>query len=146
MTQNKYKYANGWVRFYAYLIDVLLLMPFWYFVIEMFSDGGWTYYAISDEWMADPLAEVIWYSFYYLYIILLQASSWKATIGMRALRIKIIRQEDGNKISILRAFLRQIYLYVSLLTLGLGLIAIFRDKKERKGWHDKWAKTFIVYD
>ncbi len=58
-----------------------------------------------------------------------------------------IRVEETNRpgdVTVVRAILRYIGLYVSLIPLGLGFFWVFIDKK-RQGWMDKMGNTYVVY-
>jgi uncharacterized RDD family membrane protein YckC len=65
------------------------------------------------------------------------------TPGKRLLGLLVI-QQDGQRLSVGRAFVRVLCYWVSALPLFLGFLWILIDD-EREGWHDKLARTYVVY-
>jgi uncharacterized RDD family membrane protein YckC len=66
------------------------------------------------------------------------------TPGMRLLSIRI--DVDGSReVGLRRAIRRLIAVLPSLLFLGLGFLTIVTDP-QRRGWHDRFAGTRVVYD
>jgi uncharacterized RDD family membrane protein YckC len=66
------------------------------------------------------------------------------TPGMRFLSIHL--DADGSQeIGLRRAFRRVVAIPVSLLPFGLGFFAILLSP-QRRGWHDRFAGTTVVYD
>lgn len=63
------------------------------------------------------------------------------TLGMKALGIKLVKA-DGTPVTIVTAVLRYVGLIISLL-LFIGVIWIAFDK-DKQGWHDKIAGTYVV--
>jgi uncharacterized RDD family membrane protein YckC len=66
------------------------------------------------------------------------------TPGMRFLSIHL-EAGGSQEIGLRRAFRRVIAIPVSLLPLGLGFFAILLSP-QRRGWHDRFAGTSVVYD
>lgn len=64
------------------------------------------------------------------------------TVGMRAWRIRVIR-DDGGRLGWPQAAARFAAGIVATLPAGLGLwwSALDRDKR---GWHDRWTRTRVV--
>lgn len=112
-------YAGFGVRFFANLIDGLIMIPLCVTVI-----GAVLYF---------PL---MW---------------WKkgATVGQKALGLKVVRAADGGPIEGKQALARFVVFlleFVGLLILvgGLGFLwAAFDERKQT--WHDKAAGTVVVY-
>ncbi len=65
------------------------------------------------------------------------------TLGMRVLRIKVVRG-DAQPLSWVTGLLRYVGYVLSLISLGLGLLWVIWDPR-RQGWHDKIAGTLVVY-
>lgn len=65
------------------------------------------------------------------------------TLGMRALRIRVMRT-DGQPLSWVTGLLRYVGYILSLIPLGLGLLWVLWDPR-KQGWHDKIAATLVVY-
>ncbi len=63
---------------------------------------------------------------------------------MRFLSIRIVRG-DSHEIGLRCAVRRLIGVALALIPAGLGILAIARDS-ERRGWHDRFAGTEVIYD
>ena len=64
------------------------------------------------------------------------------TLGMRAWRIRVVR-EDGGALTWSRAAARFAAALVAALPAGLGLWWSVFDARKR-GWHDRWTDTRVV--
>ncbi len=67
-----------------------------------------------------------------------------ATPGKRLLGLRVVRL-DGQPLTIGPALLRYVGYWLSLAILFLGYAWIIIDKR-RQGWHDKLARTVVIYD
>jgi uncharacterized RDD family membrane protein YckC len=65
------------------------------------------------------------------------------TIGKYALGLRIVRL-DGKRMNFRRALVRYLSYFVSMAPLALGFFWILVDNR-RQGWHDKLARTCVVY-
>ena len=66
------------------------------------------------------------------------------TPGKTLLGVRIVSQ-DGGRISFLQAIIRYLGYFLSALAFFLGFGWILIDNR-RQGWHDKLARTLVVYD
>jgi len=68
------------------------------------------------------------------------------TIGMRAWRLKLIRDDNkaGTAVGLATALTRFVAAWLSLLPLGLGFLWILIDRR-RLAWHDRLSGTRVVY-
>ena len=64
------------------------------------------------------------------------------TLGMRAWRIRVVR-DDGGTLTWPRAAARFVSGLVAAAPAGLGLWWSFVDERKR-GWHDRWTRTRVV--
>ena len=149
------KYAGFWIRFLAYVIDVLIVgVPFGalFFVIFFatgaqltcsnsagvpgsvhcnFGAGGWLIPVL------DLLALAV-SATYFTYF-------WHrgSTLGQRLLGLRVVDASSGGQITVGRAAGRFLGFLVSAWVVYIGLIwAAFDARKQ--GWHDKMASTFVV--
>ena len=65
------------------------------------------------------------------------------TIGDYLVGVKIVRT-DGGDIGFIRALIRWLGFLLCVLTLGVGFLWVIIDDR-REGWHDKLARTCVVY-
>jgi uncharacterized RDD family membrane protein YckC len=82
---------------------------------------------------------VIWEFIYFAY----QWSLGGKTIGMAVLGIRVVGR-DGDAITPRQAIIRTITLPLSFLLFGLGFLGILLHK-DRHAWHDRLARTVVVY-
>ena len=65
------------------------------------------------------------------------------TVGMALLGIRVV-SKDGDAVTPKQAVIRTITLPLSFLFFGLGFLGILLNK-DRHAWHDRLAKTVVVY-
>jgi len=82
---------------------------------------------------------IIWEFIYFAY----QWSLAGKTIGMAVLGIRVVGK-DGDAITPKQAVIRTITLPLSFLFFGLGFLGILLNK-DRHAWHDRLARTVVVY-
>lgn len=118
-------YAGFWIRFVAYLIDVVVVM----------IPGTIIIFAGLPS-----LINLVLGLAYYIYF---PSSEYMATPGKMALGL-IITDEHGNRIGAGTAAVRYIGYLISMITVGIGFIIIGFTEK-RMGLHDMIARTRVVY-
>jgi len=82
---------------------------------------------------------IIWEFIYFAY----QWSLGGKTIGMALLGIRVVGK-GGDAITPKQAVIRTITLPLSFLFFGLGFLGILLNK-DRHAWHDRLARTVVVY-
>ncbi len=121
------QYASFGKRFLAFIIDSLIVGSISSFFIAVW--GVWAYIGLS--WVIGAL-----------YFILLEGSSWRATLGKRAAGV-YVADASGNGISYGTAAVRYSGKILSALILYIGYImAAFSDTSQ--ALHDKLANTFVI--
>lgn len=130
-------------RLGGYLIDgvVELCIGFaigFVFGIAVFAAGG------DDKDLEDQtvLLQLIAGSAGFLYIWLMSISG--ATVGMRALGMRIVPDNGTAKPSVGQALVRTIVFYIGGFILGLGYLWMLWDSDE-KTWHDHASDSTVVY-
>lgn len=138
------EYASFWARVGAMLIDYIILG------IATSLIGLSTVYLFTD---IKPGHSVEYYgklvgiylfrtTLYYLYFAIMESSSLGATLGKRALNIRVT-DIDGNRISFIKATGRYFAKIISAIILFIGYIMVaFDDRKQ--GLHDRLAGTLVV--
>jgi len=135
-------YAGFWRRVLAFLLDRFLLgfVNFSLCIFYFFLSGmTWN----SEEWRTLFLTSTV-FSFLlkWLYFTLLESSDLQATLGKTFIGIRVT-DEQGRRISILKANARYWSKILSALTLGVGfLMAGFTRRKQ--ALHDFVAGTLVV--
>ena len=82
---------------------------------------------------------IIWEFIYFAY----QWALAGKTVGMAVLGIRVVSR-DGDAITPKQAVIRTVTLPLSFLFFGLGFLGILLNK-DRHAWHDRLAKTVVVY-
>ncbi|AKQ47380.1 hypothetical protein TH63_00150 [Rufibacter radiotolerans] len=140
------EYAGFWIRLVAWVIDAFVLaIPNW--IISAVFMGGT---ALATDLENNPYAMMAAMSgsigltslINLLYKSILESSSWQATIGKKALNLKVT-DEQGHRISFLRSLGRTLATFISAFILFIGYImAAFSSRKQ--ALHDKIASTLVV--
>lgn len=146
------KYAGFWLRFVAFIIDVIILgfiglivtLPF----MGSLPFGAFMHgHPMSPEEFA-PFAgglgrvALLRFVINWLYYALFESSAWQATIGKKALGLTVTDIE-GRRIGFGRATGRFFAKILSTIILFIGFIMIgFTSKKQ--GLHDIVAGTLVL--
>jgi uncharacterized RDD family membrane protein YckC len=77
-----------------------------------------------------------------IYNTLQEASPMRGSIGKRLCKLVVV-DANGKRLTLLKAFLRNVFKFISEKLLYIGYIHILWDE-HRQGWHDQWAGTYIV--
>jgi len=67
------------------------------------------------------------------------------TPGMKVMKIKLCGTDDTYPIGYGKGFLRWIGMLISALVIYIGFLWILIDK-DKQGWHDKIADTYVVLE
>jgi len=91
----------------------------------------------------DPLVTVLGSQLLALlyFVILWSPLGGGKTVGMRIYRLRVVRT-DGHLLSLPRAFLRYVGLFLMQLSL-VGVISVLLDD-QRRGWHDNLADSLVI--
>jgi Tfp pilus assembly major pilin PilA len=98
---------------------------------------------LAQHSLQDPLVNVVAFIGGWLYFALLESSGWQATVGKRALGIKVTTV-DGQRIGFGQATGRYFAKILSGLTLCIGFLMVAWTQK-RQGLHDKIAGTLVLH-
>ena len=141
-------YGGFWIRVLAYIVDAIILNIAFWIIGEIFGVGMFTM-DMSDpaamEAMGTGLAimqiamVVIWLG----YVVGFTSSSLQATPGKLLVKLKVT-DNDGQRLSVLRALGRELSKIISSIILLIGFIMVaFTDRK--RGLHDMIAGTLVMY-
>ena len=147
-------YAGFWVRFFAFLIDALILVGIvWLYngIWGLASGAGFFGEEAVDPLLPDAvvgpsssfwaLSSVILFLMMVAYFICFWG--WRGqTPGKMVMRISIVRF-DGARIGWGGAVMRFLGYIISVLLFLLGFFWVAFDRR-RQGFHDKIADTFVI--
>lgn len=146
-------YSGFWKRTGAYLIDVLpivLLVFLFYYFFMGFDEIISTYINRNPDEIQkriDFLAQrnrvrdvsfLIWI----IYSTVLESSVLQGTVGKKIMGLKVV-DIDGNRITLTKSIIRNLSKILSYLPISLGFLWV-AFSKEKKGWHDSIAKTYVI--
>jgi uncharacterized RDD family membrane protein YckC len=118
-------YGGFWLRFAAYLIDVLTI--------------GIPAAVLTSR---IPSLIVLAYIVLPVYFVVLWATTGR-TFGMMVCGLRVVRSTDGRQVSWGCAILRLVGFLVAAIPLEIGLVWAAFDERKR-GWHDMIAGTVVV--
>ncbi len=130
------QYADFGARFGAFLLDSVIVFVIDFLVLLAMigldnhnnPDGTAVYLVIT-------VINWLYYAFF-------ESSSWMATPGKRALKLRVTDLQ-GRRIDFGRAIGRNLGKILSGLVLGLGYFAILSSPM-KQGWHDKMAGCLVL--
>jgi uncharacterized RDD family membrane protein YckC len=122
--------AGAGQRFLAFVIDVIILAVLNQIVVSIFGGG--------DPAAASGLSTLVGIA----YVVGLWTYWNGQTVGKRVMGIRIVKA-DGSPFGLVPAIIRYVGYIVSGIVLLLGFIWILFDK-DKQGWHDKIAGTYVV--
>lgn len=133
-------YSGFWTRFGAYVIDIVIL--------AIIATGVHTVLMASYEGYNGDLSRegytiyiLLVFLIYWLYFTLQESSDFQATIGKRAVKIKVVNSE-GNKITFGQAAIRNILKDIPVI--GFICVLPIGSSEKNQGFHDMAAKTYVV--
>ena len=147
-------YAGFWARFFALLIDTLILVAIiWLYngIWGLASGTGFWGEEVTDTFQPDVVASsgsslwilssVILFLIVVAYFICFWA--WRGqTPGKMVMRMKIVRF-DGTRIGWGGAVVRFLGYIISILLALIGFFWVAYDSR-RQGFHDKIADTYVI--
>jgi len=136
------RYAGFWRRVAAAVIDGFVQMGASIALVVLVVAAVGSFDAAMDEDAFGGLYYLFSWLVGWLYYALMHSSSWQATVGKRALGIKVTSL-SGERIGFGRATGRFFATFLSAIILGIGyLMAAFTARKQ--ALHDMIAGTLVV--
>lgn len=115
----------------AYLIDMIPLI-----IIYVLSAG------IVGKYADNLIIDFYWIALQLTYFIFFEGL-FGTSPGKIILHIKVIGKDGQMPPGFEKVLIRNIFKIIN--PLGLGFLAIVNDE-EKRGWHDRIAKTYVVTD
>jgi uncharacterized RDD family membrane protein YckC len=130
------EYVGFWTRLAATLVDLVGIM-FVVVPVTVFLIGdGWAYAqggaAFFVNWVVPGAAYVAFWVFK------------GATPGKMLFKAQVVDAQTGASPDFWQSLTRYIGFYVSLTPLLLGFIWVAFDRR-KQAWHDKMARTVVIY-
>lgn len=134
--------AGFWRRCAAYLIDGLLLSAISWIVAVILA-GGFLFIGYRNGTVGAAVGYVVILTIDWLYFALQECSGAQATLGKRALDLKVV-DERGERIAFGRATFRFVGKTISALILGIGFLPAGVTAR-KQALHDLLAGTFVIF-
>ena len=126
--------AGAGIRLGSYIIDAIIL-----WIIGAIL--GFIFMALGAEYVAASIIIGILISLgYFTYFF-----GNGQTPGMKVMKIKLCGTDGTYPIGYGKGFLRWIGMLISALVIYIGFLWILIDK-DKQGWHDKIAGTYVVLE
>jgi uncharacterized RDD family membrane protein YckC len=130
-------YGGFWIRAVAYIIDAILLGIVDRLIDLVFgvnpADTSSGPYAIS------AILELVINIGYFAYFWSYQGG----TLGQRIFKLRVVDANTGQRISLGKALLRWVGLFLSFIVCFVGVIWVAFDSR-KQGWLDKIAGTYVL--
>ena len=135
------QYSGFWLRLVAYMIDMAILgaLPLIVALIiaPIFFTGSWGITLLGVGIFIIPVVGTTGW----LYYALMESSSYQATLGKRALRLRVVGMH-GEPVSFGRATARFFAKMLSSILLIGFIMAAFTEKKQ--ALHDRIAGCVVI--
>jgi uncharacterized RDD family membrane protein YckC len=139
------RYAGPLTRLLAVLVDTVvatfgftLLVAGIVFVIRLFAPE---FELPESTGLVYGVSLFVW-AFVYLWASL---AVFGKTVGKMLLGVRVVSSDGKIVLSGRQPLIRVVTYPLSFLIFGLGLLGVVFNP-ERQAWHDRWAKTAVVYD
>lgn len=150
------QYAGFISRFLAHIVDILII------ILILFIVGGTIqivliFFGLDDvvtrmEQSSSLQGQILRFItaawgiglIAFLYYVLSWSVTSGKTLGKGLIGLRIVPM-NGTRLTLLWAIWRYIAFWMSVLALGLGIFWVLVSDK-RQGWHDKMARTCVIYD
>ncbi len=140
------QYAGFWIRFASYLIDVIPIAIVGGILNVSLGTGYRCQFDVHGAYSCGTGTGSVgsWLGFLVLGVYwVLTWSLMGASLGQKALGLRVVNAVNGERIDIGKALLRYLGFVVSMIALFIGLIWAGFDPR-KQGWHDKIAGTYVV--
>ncbi|MEF2072845.1 RDD family protein [Consotaella aegiceratis] len=143
-----HRFAGFWIRFAAYCIDTLILIA----IAALMGGVLGSMLAVQstsetidgDIEQLAPILNLVGIAINVAYYVLLHGGPWQATVGKRALGLRVIKR-DGGRLGYGLAFARWLAMLVSSFTLLIGFFMAGWTEQKR-ALHDMICSTRVIYD
>ena len=130
-------YGGFWIRVVAYIIDFIILAVVSGIVDAIFrvnpTNAGQGAYSVAS--LLNLVIDIAYFSYMW--------SQQGGTLGQRVFKLRVVDANTGQRITIGKALLRWVGLFVSFLVCFVGVIWVAFDGR-KQGWADKIAGTLVL--
>jgi uncharacterized RDD family membrane protein YckC len=137
------RYAGFWMRFWAYLVDLLVVFGLTGFLVKPFTMIDSFQEATLWFWSLSAFLSGLVFFAYFIFM-----TKWRGqTLGKMIFGLRVIRK-DGKQLSWLDTFIREgvgrfIHRFIFWMFL-IYIVVAFTPKKQ--GVHDLFADTLVIHE
>ena len=136
------RYAGFWMRFWAYLVDLLVVFSLTGLLVQPFTMIDVFYEATLWKWSVSALLGGLIFFAYFLFM-----TKWRGqTLGKMIFGLRVIR-EDGGRLSWSDTLVREVvgrFIHRLLFLYILYAVVAFTPRKQ--GVHDLFADTLVIHE
>lgn len=129
-------YPPFWKRALADLIDALLWNLVALLMVYLITGS-------TGSAQAQKALQILFTAGIFVYWAIWESSSFQASPGKILVKLKV-KSDSGKPIDALQALGRSAGKFISIAAVFGGILAILLSV-DRKGWHDRWSKTAVVF-
>ncbi len=142
--KKRIQYGSFWNRLVGFVVDGISVGVIYIavcFVIGVFIGVSGAQVDLNSP-IVSLVFYIIYFTIYFLYFACLESSEAQASFGKMAAGTKVV-DENGDRLSFLRASGRSVGRLLSTFTLGIGFLLMpFTEKKQ--AMHDLMAGTLVI--
>lgn len=134
----EWRCAGFWRRFFAILLDLLLMVLITFPVYMALLAAGVSREALDESVVADLVQVLLPFVLHLFFWSVFGGTPGKLMLGLR-----VVDADSGEFVSPLRGIFRYLGYIVSAIPLYLGYFWMLWDPRCQT-WHDKFANTIVV--
>lgn len=145
------RYAGFVSRAFAFIVDFILVLliniAVSFSIRAVLGFFGLNNLKVVSDFSASRLADGIALIFPFFLQAAYFIGAWSIfgrTLGMAVIGIRMEETDRPGSVTLTRAILRYLGMYVSFIPFALGFLWVLVDGR-RQGWHDKLGNTVVVY-
>lgn len=139
-------WAGSGIRLGAVVLDGVFLLASAIASVVLMDHVG--YRQVGNEMVTSPAASMV-ESLWYVFLVVYHPVCWwcfRATVGQRLLRLRVVRAADGSRLSLGRTAVRYLVFAICAGTVVPALVAawVANSQPSKQTWWDKVAKSVVV--
>lgn len=137
-----YRAAGFWMRFWAYLVDLVVIFAINGIVLRFLKIVGGHQIMIS-QWTFTGIVAGLMFFIYFT----LMTKYYSQTIGKMIFGLKVVSEDNNRELSWVDVIFREVvgrFIYKSFVMLNL-LYIVIAFNKNKQGLHDMFGETKVIH-
>ncbi|ANB55781.1 RDD family protein [Anoxybacillus sp. B7M1] len=135
------RYAGFWMRFWAYLFDLLIIGSINRLIVYPFFQ--WLHLSSEETSMFSPIAVATAVTFYAYFVLM--TKYFQQTLGKMVFGLKVVNLNDRPLTWLTVLFREVVGKFISKFILFIGFLFVAFSKK-KQGLHDQIADTTVIHE